>query len=163
MAPAAAAGQNIVMKEKKCVDYYNEVARQLYNQALYTLGDKALARQTAIGAYCDTYERFGGAADARLCHKYCMKRLYRRGRSAWRKHRKAGSASHDLIGLGSMVTPLSALLDGLSFSGRFMLLLFCCYKYSIHEIADTMDLPVFFVNRRLVAASRMIAERQAQS
>ena len=146
---------------EQSIEFYNKLAKQLYNLALYTLGDTALAQRTAIRAFCDTYERLGGIGDVRVCRRHCIRLLYTYGRKAWRKHRKICAAAHALcyqeLPPGHGKKPLAALLDGLSYDSRFLLLLFCYCKLTIPEIAEAMGLPAFVVNRRLSSVSGRLA------
>ncbi len=134
-------------------------AKQLYNLALHTVGDRHLAEQAVISAFSDACRQRDDSPDVRRVEAQCVRLLYRYGKKAVREafhgcEDTAGGAADPCIKLhAEEPSRLTCLLSGLSFSEKFILLLFCRHKYTVGQIAEITGLPVFLVERRLNAAA----------
>ncbi len=142
-------------------------AKRFFNLALYAIDDEKLASQAAVKAVSDTYKRFPDETDQRAFERQCLCPLYRYGKKAVRECGiNSGAASRyadftDGCQLlrRSEADRLADLLSGLSFEERFILLLFCWFRCTLHEIARATRLPVFIVKRRLSAAVDKVEQR----
>jgi DNA-directed RNA polymerase specialized sigma24 family protein len=123
---------------------YQTTAKQLYNFAFYAVGDKRLAEQTAVSAFSDAFKHISDKSDISLFQKHYFRLLYIHGKKV---HRKSEYYISRIP-----ADSLTEMLIGLSFEERYVLLLFCWQKYSIHQIAKTTMLPGFIIERRLNAA-----------
>lgn len=132
---------------------YHATVLYLYNLALYTVGDKRLAEQAAAQAFSDAFIRIRGNADVQLFEAHCLRRLYMFGKKSHRlSDNFIGCKAHDR---------LTELLISLSFQERYILLLFCWRKFTIHQIAKTTRLPQFIIEKRLNTAVNKAMSRIA--
>ena len=140
-------------------------AKQLYNLAILTVGDRELAEQAAYCAFSDTYRQLSGTSDASQVQTQCVRHLYRYGKKAFREagEQYSGAASDTPYGCNTQyaaeTNPLARLLDGLSYSEKYILLLFCRLKFTTRQIAEITGLPVFIVERRLNTAAAKASRR----
>ncbi len=141
-------------------------AKQLYNLALHTVGDRHLAEEAVISAFSDACRQRDDTSDIRQVEAQCVRLLYRYGKKATRdafdgREGAAGGTADPCIKLHAAHTSrLACLLSGLSFSEKFILLLFCRHKYTVGQIAEMTGLPVFLVERRLNAAADKAARAE---
>ncbi len=132
------------------VEYIYQIAvKQLYNLALYSVGDRRLAEKTMVGAFSDAFNRLRNKSDVALFERHCLRLLYVHGKKVQRKSEYyIGCIAQDSI---------TEKLIGLNFEERYVLLLFCWRKQSIKQIAQTTRLPQFMIEQRLNAAVRKAA------
>jgi DNA-directed RNA polymerase specialized sigma24 family protein len=120
---------------------YHTSAKQLFNLALYAVGDGHLAEQAVVSAFAGAYRRLPDKSDVRLFERQCVRLLYVCGKKTLRQsggRRDAIAADTTADGETSR---LASLLSGLSFNERFILLLFCRLRLSVRQIAAAMRLP----------------------
>jgi DNA-directed RNA polymerase specialized sigma24 family protein len=133
---------------------YQEAAKPLYNLALFAVGERSLAEEAALGAISVTYRHLPDASDRQAFRSESLRLLYLYGKKLCRKNllpRKAGGMEDVLPADGTR--RLGCLLEGLSYDEKFILLLFCCQKLTVPEIAETLRQPVFLVEKRLKKAA----------
>lgn len=123
---------------------YHASVLHLYNLALYTVGDKRLAEQAAAHAFTDAFIQIRGNPDVQLFEAHCFKRLYMYGKKSQRLFDNYIGRTAD--------NRLTELLISLNFQERYILLLFCWRKFTIHQIAKTARLPQFIIEKRLNTA-----------
>ncbi|NLA88012.1 MAG: hypothetical protein GX847_12185, partial [Clostridiales bacterium] len=68
--------ENDTMMRKQIEYQYRTAAKQLYNLALFAIGDKGLAEQTAAGAFADALKQIKDTSDIELFRKHCCTLLY---------------------------------------------------------------------------------------
>ena len=142
---------------------YRATAKQLYNLALYVIGNQRVAEQITIDAFADAFVSIPDKSDAERFIKRSIKLLYRYGR---KRHRKAGYSIMDIAfsenaerwnSVGK--NHLFEILNKLNYDERFILLLFCWQKFSAKEIANIMYLPLFFAKKRIfVTINKAVAK-----
>ncbi len=135
---------------------YRATAKQLYNLALYTVGDTALAEETAVSAFSDACGCIRDATDAAMFQKLCFQQLYLRGKNVRCRYECpaggiTGNLAEKLI-CDSEPRQLSEILICLDFEERYIVLLFCLHKYSVRQIAKITRLPNAVIEKRLLAA-----------
>ena len=137
-------------------DVYHATAKKLYHIAFYAVGDPLLAEQTALGVFADAFDRLKDTSDTIQFEKQCYTLLYR-----YMKKFRLKSGCHiccETDGLSEHLPciadhkQLSAMLTGLDFEERYIVLLFCLQKYSVRQIAKITHLPCFLIEKHLVAA-----------
>ncbi len=148
--------ENNTMMQQQIENQYRAAAKQLYNMALFSIGDKGLAEQTAAGVFADALEHLKDTSDIEFFRKHCCTLLYQYCKNIRRQYfcpdkYIADEAALDLrcVENGSH---LSGILICLSFEERFIVLLFCLQKYSVRQIAQITRLPCFIIEKRLMAA-----------
>lgn len=147
---------------------YQAAAKQLYNLALYTVGNQTLAEQITIDAFDGAFCSIPDKSDAERFTKQSIKLLYRYGR---KMRRKAGYNISDMMFSKKAESGkverrdnvekkrLFEMLSKLSYDERYILLLFCWQRFSAREIADIMRLQLFFSKRRIyVTINKTAAE-----
>jgi hypothetical protein len=141
-------------------------AKQLYNLALHTVGDRHLAEQAVLSAFSDACRQLSDTSDVRLVEAQCLRLLYQYGKKAMSEagEGRGVTSGHTLYGCiapyKAETNRLARVLSGMSFSEKFILLLFCRHKYTVRQIAETTRLPVFLVERRLNAAADKAAREE---
>jgi DNA-directed RNA polymerase specialized sigma24 family protein len=135
---------------------YHTTAKQLYNLALYAVGDTTLAEETAVSAFSDACGCIRDATDSVKFQRLCFRLLYRHCKKVRRYYKlptgRFTDNSAENLKSASDHKHLSEMLICLDFDERFIVLLFCMQKYSVRQIAKITRLPCFLIEKRLVAA-----------
>ena len=131
---------------------YSAAAKQLYNLALFTIGNPAAAEQIVIDTFVNVLSSTQDNLSVDLFVEQSIGFLYRKGRKARKKAGYViGCAFEDQPESPTAIKKrqLIRMLGELSYDERFMLLLFCWQRYSIKQIARIMCIPVFITRKRL--------------
>jgi DNA-directed RNA polymerase specialized sigma24 family protein len=132
---------------------YRAASKQLYNFALYAVGDQRAAEQITENAFADAFLRVPDRSDIRQFYIRCLKLLCRYGRKL---RKKTAYCMDEIIPptanrQASIEKKCSLqLLRKLSYDQRCIFLLFC-WRIPITQIASITGLPVFMTRRRLSA------------
>jgi hypothetical protein len=121
--------------------------RELYRLALYLFGSESDALKASAAAFTKAFQKVSGGnagPDMEKLEALGVRFLYRYGKAAG-----AGAARGD--------TALHNALCRLTFDERFVLLLFCCRKMKLRQIAAVLRRPHFLVARRLLSGARKLA------
>lgn len=148
--------ENEVLMHHQIEYLYGATAKQLFNLALYAVGDRCLAKETAASAFSGAFKRVQNKSDISLFQTHCFRLLYLHGKKV---RQPAYTISiHDVFSEGlstgyiSDHKHLSEMLIRLDFEERYIILLFCLQKYSVHQIAKITRRPCFIIEKRLKAA-----------
>ena len=134
---------------------YNAAAKPLYNLALYTTGDPALAQQVTIDAFVDSFHSIPDKTDLELFMNKSTKLLYRYIRKVRKDNYDQAALLITTRDANSLDAERKKQLDKLcrlSPKERYILLLFCWQRFSLKRIAKTISLPVFIAKKSLFAA-----------
>ena len=133
---------------------YHETAKQLYKLALYTLGNRKVAEQITVNAFCEAFNTISDKTDVNLFKERSIKLLYKHGRKIQKKSEWNGCTipvrtSEDIVEqAGVKKKELIQMLGSLNFDERYILLLYYCQEFSIQQIAKAICLPVFLAKKR---------------
>ena len=130
--------------------FYNAAAKPLYNLALYTTGDPALAQQVTIDAFVDSFHNISDKTDLELFINKSTKLLYRYIRKAQKNNFDQAALLKTARGIND--EKHMDMLCRLSPNERYIVLLFCWQRFSLKRIAQIISLPVFITKKRLYAA-----------
>jgi DNA-directed RNA polymerase specialized sigma24 family protein len=143
---------------------YTAAAKQLYNFALYAIGDQAAAERITARALADAFLHVPDKSSVEQFTWRSIKYLYRYGR---RYQTKSAYSIREIIRRQNADDPdntdkrhLLERLRASSYEERCMLLLFCWMKCSIGQIAAGTGCPACVTRKRLLSAVQRIAKRQ---
>ncbi len=135
---------------------YTAASKQLYNFALYAVGDQAAAEQITAKALADAFLCVPDKSSVEQFSLRSIQYLYRYGR---KEQIKTVYNIREIMRLQNAdwqeKTAKGRLLECLrksSYDERCILLLFCWMKLSTRQIAAITGRPVFVTRRRLLAA-----------
>jgi DNA-directed RNA polymerase specialized sigma24 family protein len=134
------------MKQNRINVLYETAAKPLFQVALYSVGNRSVAEDSAEMAILGAFRDGPDVSDPGAFLKRCLGKLYRCVKEARSESIKTGADDAQAKPLGQMLAPLS-------FDERYILLLFCRQKYSIGQIAEITGLQEFIVEKRLTSAA----------
>jgi RNA polymerase sigma-70 factor (ECF subfamily) len=133
--------------ESQVTDLYNSSAKELYNLALYSVGNQPLAEQLAIDAFVSAYNRLPDKSDVTQFQIKSAGQLYRKTKEMLNKG-IGEPDKYESIGLANDKNRINALLTGLNYDERFLLLLFSQQRFSAGQIAQILRVPKLVVRKR---------------
>lgn len=140
--------------EEQVAFLYRATAKGLYHLAFYTIQNQSMAERLSIDAFAFAFYQLSDKSDvvqfktvsAGQLYQSIKKRLF-----IHRWHDPCKRMAHENSNLieESECSQIAALLTGLSFDERFILLLFLQQRFSQKQIAKILCIPRFVVGRRL--------------
>ena len=139
--------------QKQAEFLYDVTAKEIYNLALYTIGNPVSAEQIAAEAFCEAFYCARDRTDVGLFRRKALKKLYRYGLK-----KKTTEYSKRLLRTAPKICGGQIALSfiDLDFSERYMVLLFCWLRLSPKEISKILYLPIPTVKEQLYKSIRKI-------
>ncbi|SHH99068.1 DNA-directed RNA polymerase specialized sigma subunit, sigma24 family [Sporobacter termitidis DSM 10068] len=138
--------------QKQVEFLYQAAARQLYNMALYTVGDREAAEEITIHAFTGAFRKCSDKTNVDLFKEQSIKLIYRHGRKLQRSPDRRCTAPETAGQISAGKKEFIQMLSGLSFDERYILLLFCWHGFSVRQIAKAIGRPVFLTRRHFESA-----------
>ena len=140
--------------ESQVTYLYNASAKELYNLALYSIGNQPLAEQLAIDAFVSAYNRLPDKSDVTRFRIKSARQLYRKTKKTLINHSRHSTQkldTHESIEFTNdkEKNRIRSLLARLNYDERFLLLLFLQQKFSSKQIAQILYIPKFMAKKRL--------------
>jgi hypothetical protein len=130
---------------------YNSTAKQLYNLTLLAIGDQLSAERITIDAFAYAFQDVEDKSNLSLFINHCVKHIYRScKRDCKTVTYNINETVHENSDESRTVKSqkLLKLLSMQSLKDRFLLLLYCQQRLTTRQIAEGLNLPVFFIRNR---------------
>jgi len=140
--------------ESQVTYLYHASAKELYNLALYSIGDQSLAKQLAIDAFVFACNRLSDKSDVTQFRIKSARQLYLKTRKTLINHSWDSTQKlymHESIESANDTekSRIHQLLSSLNYDERFLLLLLLQQKFSKKKIARILYIPEFMVKKRI--------------
>jgi len=140
--------------ENQVTYLYHASAKELYNLALYSIGDQSLAEQLAIDAFVFAFYHLKDKSDITRFRIKSARHLYWKTKKTLINHSRHSTqklSTHESIESTNDTEKrrIQQLLSSLNYDERFLLLLLLQQKFSKKEIAQILYIPEFMVKKRI--------------
>lgn len=139
---------------------YSNIAKELYNLTLYTIGDQLSAEKITINAFSDAFQAVADKSNVNMFRLHCVKKIYCYCK---RLHKTVIYDTHNPMHEYEddpkvmKRQKLLELLSMLNFNNRFLLLLFCQQKYQVKHVSKITNRPAFLIRKRFYRVLKLVS------